>query len=777
MVRADVALGLLSCAVGALLIAPTIAGAAQPATAPATRPADAPVTMDFPAEGIELRTLADIVTKRLGIPILYDESIVGKRVIIRVPRDVPESALLGVLNSALRMKQMALVDAEQPGFKQIVAVQNLAAVARPIANAEGADPGEVVAQVIALKNADAARIVEAIRPLLTQPGGNAQPVQGQKAVIVSDYASVVRRAEALAKTLDTSGPAFDVQFVPLKHADASTVVSVVTQILTTREAAQWGAAQALPVQLSADERVNQIIVLSPPDRTKEVVDLIKGLDKPLDLQTKVYRLRSVSPDKVDKLMKGLLGQGAKRGYQSSVDADSQTLVAAATPEVHAQIASVIRELDVPISEVQSPVRFYKLKNTKAADVLATLQSLYGEASEGSRDETGETSDGSSNLDTPRAATIRNVRPRRPLGDMETSPGPSSAVTEPLRTVTGLPPADERGMQPVARTAEAAAAAGDEQVTGVRAPGATVTADIHTNSIIVIAPPAVQQLYADLITRLDTRRPQVQVECTIVTLDTSDNFSLGVDIASQGGFGDNRILTFSSFGVSTLDPTDASLRPGQGRGGTFAVLSPGGVDIVLRALATHSRSRLVSAPQILVNDNGRGKLQSVAQEPYVEILDTNTTQSRTGLGGQAQAGTTISVEPHISEDDYLQLAYSIELSSFTGTARSGLPPPSLKNTIDSTVTIPDGYTIVVGGLSVKDVRDTRDSIPGIDRIPVLRDLFGTQTRSTRDSTLFVFIRPTILRDDKFGDLKFLSDHKAHQSGLPPQFPSSGPIPLQ
>src|SRR5258706_15971621 len=98
---------------------------------------DKAVTMDFPAEGVELRTLADIVTKRLKIPILYDDSINAKKVIIRVPVDVPESALLGGLQSALRMKQMALVDADLPGWKQIVSATNLAAGARP-AGAGGA---------------------------------------------------------------------------------------------------------------------------------------------------------------------------------------------------------------------------------------------------------------------------------------------------------------------------------------------------------------------------------------------------------------------------------------------------------------------------------------------------------------------------------------------------------------------------------------------------------------------------------------------------------------
>src|SRR5258706_10692254 len=103
-------------------------GAAPAATQGAI---DKAVTMDFPAEGVELRLLADIVTKRLKIPILYDETINNKRVVIRVPVDVPESSLLGVLQSALRMKQMALVDAEQPGWMKIVPAQNLTALAKP----------------------------------------------------------------------------------------------------------------------------------------------------------------------------------------------------------------------------------------------------------------------------------------------------------------------------------------------------------------------------------------------------------------------------------------------------------------------------------------------------------------------------------------------------------------------------------------------------------------------------------------------------------------------
>jgi len=754
------------------------------AQAPATQPAaDALVTMDFPAEGVELRVLADIVTKRLKIPIIYDDTINNKRVIVHVPKDVPESALLGILQSALRMKQMVLVDAEQPGWKQIVSAQNLAAVAKPAAPGKTPEPGTAVTQVFNLKHADPARAVEAIRPFLSQPGGNLQSVPGQKTLIVSDYASVIQRVDELLKLLDSEA-AVQIEFVRLKEADAKDVATTVTQLLATRQAAQPAAtSNAL---ITADDRLNQIIVAAPADQMKEILQLISGLDKGVDLQTKVYSLKSIGPDRLDRLVKNLLGGAAKRSYQATADRETRSLVVAATPEVHQRIAVLIHELDVPTSQEQSPIRFYRLKNTKAVDVLATIAGLQSEEGLESfrTDEAGtETTQGQPR---PRAGGVdRTMNPSPPRSDRPLANPQTSADTvlgNPQRNRSDLDSVTTGNTSDIKYGARSTVAGADEtsaskSAGAIHTRNATVTADVNTNSIIVIAEPTVQQMYQDLIKRLDERRPQVQIECTIVTLDTTDGQSFGVDIAKLGGFDTSQLLTFSSFGVSTVDPKTGQLTPVAARGGTLALLSPRIADIVINALATNSKSRLISAPQILVNDNGKGKLQSVSQEPFAEILDTATTQSRTGLGGQAQAGTTITVEPHISEDDYLQLSYTVELSSFTGTAQNGLPPPSQKNTVDSTVTIPDSYTIVVGGLTVKNLRTTVQSIPIIRDLPIVKYLFSARTKTATETTLFVFIKPVILRDDRFEDLKYISQGRASEMGLPGSFPTSEPLPMR
>ena len=749
------------------LTAATLPGAR--ALAQSSPAADPLVSMEFPDDGVELSLLADLVTRRLHVPILYDDAIRGKKVVIRVPTKVPESALLGILQSALRLKGMALVDAEQPGWKQVVSAPNLAAVAQPAGDgattrpaAAGAGP---VAQAFIIEHGEATRLLELVRPFLTQPGGSVQA--DGRVLLVSDYPSVVRRVAQLVAQLDAASPAAT-KFIALRQAEAGPVATAVTQLIANREAAQGGNANSSGVFLSADERSNQIVVVAPAARMDEVVALIAGMDRSAELQTRVYRLNAVGPERVDGLVRSLLDPASlKRGYQSGIDRDGQALIVSATPGVHDRIAQLVRDLDVPAPQSSNPIQFYKLRNTKAADLLSTINGLLGE--------TGATAPTLAPDATPANAPTADAGrlPRATLGD-NASPTPAQRTS--ADAMADRSP-DRSPVAPILGGANASADRPSAGVLSVRNRDATVAADVNTNSIIVIGPPPVQQSYADLIKRLDQRRPQVQIECTIVTLDTTNDISFGVDIGKLGGFDTSQLLTLSSFGISTTDATTGRLTPTNARGGTFALLSPGIADVVIRALQTDNRARLVSAPQLLVNDNGIGKLESVAQEPYAVILDSNSSQSLTSLGGLASAGTSISVEPHISEADYLQLTYSIELSSFTGAAQNGLPPPSQKASVDSAVTIPDGYTIVVGGLSTKNYTAAVNKIPLLGDIPILGYLFGARSQNTRNSTLFVFIRPVILRDDQFEDLKYLSGQAIGVARIDGDFPASEPIPMR
>jgi hypothetical protein len=67
---------------------------------------DGMVRLNFPAE-VEVKALVDYVSQRLGVKIIDDEQIANKKVCIKGPGEIPVSSLVGLLESALKMKGMA----------------------------------------------------------------------------------------------------------------------------------------------------------------------------------------------------------------------------------------------------------------------------------------------------------------------------------------------------------------------------------------------------------------------------------------------------------------------------------------------------------------------------------------------------------------------------------------------------------------------------------------------------------------------------------------------
>src|SRR5688500_20194191 len=101
---------------------------------------------------------------------------------------------------------------------------------------------------------------------------------------------------------------------------------------------------------------------------------------------------------------------ARRLKQASEDRDSQALIASAAPSVIARLDTLIEQLDRPVTAEESPLRFYKLKNTAAADVLATIEGLTGDAGleELRPDEQQDQFEGVAPVDAP---PVRDVAPQ------------------------------------------------------------------------------------------------------------------------------------------------------------------------------------------------------------------------------------------------------------------------------------------------------------------------------------------------------------------------------
>ena len=713
---------------------------AHPAHAREDPPGAGMVRLDLP-ERVDLLLLVKYVGERKGINFLYDEQpLANAEVTIRAPREIPSAALVPLLESALAMKNFEMSPTDVPGMMKIVqGSDSLTKRTEEVLTEGEALPGDerrtvAVTRVFEIEHAGLDAVAQTLDPFLRGRGASVKPLGGTRLVLVTDHADNLPRLAELLSVIDRPGPEVAMRFRRIEHRDAADLVEKVKQLIDNRQTLRPDGTP--PVFVVADEAGNQVVLVGRVAAVEEAVSMIDAFDVPRGLEVRFYRLSIADPEEVDELITQMIGEAAaERTYSSATSSTRNLMAISTTPAIHQQVAALIEMLEQPPDEAESPVRFHRLEHAKAEEVLKTLESL-----EGSRGLGGVAIDG---VRAPDEGQPPRVQRQGPTGESVNTP-------------------------------ELASRGDTEAGGGVRLPDARVVADAPTNTVIVVADPATQAVYEKLIKRLDVRRPQVLIEATIVTIDTSDDFELGVEIfRAEDDVDGGELLTFSQFGLTTRDAMTGavSLVPGTGFNG--ALLNADTATVVLRALESDARARVVSRPNLLVNDNEEGRLNRQDEEPFASINTTNdvTTES---LGGFAEAGTSIEVEPQISEGDHLNLRYLIELSSFTGAATDTLPPARQTNRLESTATIPDGHTIVVGGLTLNNEDDNVDRVPILGELPILEYAFSNRRIERSQTTLFVFLRAVILRDDQFEDLHHISMDAARRAELDEGYPESEPV---
>ena len=722
---------------------------------PATAPAEKDMVQIALPENVEIKALVEYVSKRLGVNILYDENVGRKRVTISSPTKIPKDSLMGLLQSVLKMSGLALVDAGQKGWKKIVQNQDLVSATDRFERGQF-NPGDnestaVLTQVFDFKHVSAQTVDQTLRAFLSKPGGNSLVLQDQNLLIVTDFAGSLKRIAQLIDLLDQPRAKVNVRFVDLKNSEATDMARQVGDLLHQQDQlAGGGRSSDRRVTITTEPRTNRLVVISSKEDVDEVLKLVETLDVPIAAETHSYRLKYASPQRIDQLAKDAAGPDQMRARYKSVQVpESGLLIVTAPASVHKQVETLIRELDVPAAQAeQSNVRFYKLTNATAASVLSTIHSL---------ESGGKGFASISQAFTPAIETAPNGGKYTGTNNPPPPPGQESPPPPFYQPTTG----------PAAKPSESASSA----LTSVKTKDAIVTADQNTNTIIVIAPPETQNVYRQLISILDKRRPQVLIEVTLVTLDISNTLSLGVEM-SRPDSRHNQELVYTSFGLSKVDPLTGTLAPTGGLGFNGAIIRPDELDVIVQAVATSGNSKVLSIPKVLVNDNATATLTSVNEAPFTSV-NASQTVSSTSFAGYTSAGTTITVTPHISEGDHLQLQYSVTLSSFSGNGANGVPPPRQTSAVNSEITVSNGFTAIVGGLAKTDQSETVTKLPFLGDIPLAGYLFSTHSNTDDKSRFFVFLRPIILRDDEFEDLKYFSEKDLKLAKLPAEFPQSQP----
>lgn len=283
------------------------------------------------------------------------------------------------------------------------------------------------------------------------------------------------------------------------------------------------------------------------------------------------------------------------------------------------------------------------------------------------------------------------------------------------------------------------------------------ADPATNSLIVAAGSDEDfQLLEGILNRLDGPRAMVYLEVLILEVSAQKDFRLGVEwTAVRESQIDGRK---AAVGAGFVNPAAESALPALVEGGLpsgFSVgvftekISIAGVDFnniaaLLQAFKSEAGLDILSNPQIVATDNEEAKINVGRNIPFQ--TSTSTTDNETFNSFEYRdVGTSLTITPQISENRSVNLKIGLEVTMLEST--TDFRPTTLKRTVDTSVLVNDGGTVVIGGLVEDSPSVSEFKVPLLGDIPLLGRLFKFESQSRRKSNLLIFVTPRVMTNPK------------------------------
>lgn len=272
---------------------------------------------------------------------------------------------------------------------------------------------------------------------------------------------------------------------------------------------------------------------------------------------------------------------------------------------------------------------------------------------------------------------------------------------------------------------------------------SVKFDEPTNKLIVTDTKQKIREIGRIIEAFDVKRQQVLIEAKIVQIILTDQQKLGVDWeAVVDKFNDMSIK--SNFDI--LDPA--------GKSGSLSIgtLSEDNYEVLLEALDSQGDTNILSSPRITSVNGQEAKILVGSSEPYVTSTSTTPTSGPTTIAESVnfiEVGVKLYVTPQIHKDRFITMKLKPEVSSVTRTLKTGnnnTIPVVDTSEAETTVTVKDGVTIVIGGLIKEEAINSKNKVPVLGDIPVVGLAFQNSDELKRKTEIVVFLTPRIITGD-------------------------------
>ncbi|MCO4757425.1 MAG: type IV pilus secretin PilQ [Oceanospirillaceae bacterium] len=279
----------------------------------------------------------------------------------------------------------------------------------------------------------------------------------------------------------------------------------------------------------------------------------------------------------------------------------------------------------------------------------------------------------------------------------------------------------------------------------------IMADDETNVLMVRDTEKALQEIRKTLRKFDVEVQQVLIEARLVTARSSITKDLGV----KWGFGydnndDNGFKLGSSIGnvVSggSVGPTASSLAVDLGA----TVLSPTSLAIGIKpgsssllalelsALQSDGQAEIISQPKIVTMNGKTASIESGREIPFQTVEDGEVKIEFKDVV------LRLEVTPRINPGDRIAMDLLIKQDSLGDTTFNGQITID-NNELVTSVVVPDGQTIVLGGVFQNETSETINKTPLLGDLPVLGNLFKNKENTGVKTELLIFITPKLIRE--------------------------------
>ncbi len=292
--------------------------------------------------------------------------------------------------------------------------------------------------------------------------------------------------------------------------------------------------------------------------------------------------------------------------------------------------------------------------------------------------------------------------------------------------------------------------------------AHVIADAKSNKLVITSSGRDFLAIKDVIQQLDEPRRQVFIETVILDITNTNGLDIGSSSHGTLPTSNGNAVVLGGVQNSSLKSTDITTSlaaatgliaglvgsPVTGAAATTLGTSFPSYALLFQALATQSRTNVVSTPSIIALDNEDAKFHVGTNVPYkkgvVPITTTNPLAGTTTNIDRQDLNFELDIKPHISANDNVLLEIKND-SKELGTSDADLGPSWNTRGFETRVVVHDQQTIVLTGLVQDREIVTTSKVPLLGDLPLLGYAFKYSSRTHTRSNVLILLTPYIVKD--------------------------------